>query len=161
MTNLKQYLSNTSITFWALLFPITYLMHVAEEYWIGGGYMEYLWRLRGVHLPEKTFLISQTVGFTLMIIGILIAYRFRFLEIMLVILGAVCLANGLSHSLTSAVEFQYGPGLITSLFVWLPLGIATLIRFFGHMKNRSYLIAVVSGFLINVAVGIFTLRGGR
>ena len=161
MNQLKAHLSNTSITFWALLFPITYLMHVAEEYWVGGGYSEYLWRIRGIYLSPNRFLVSQSVGFALMIIGILIAYRFRFLEIMLVILGAVCLSNGISHTLTSALSLEYGPGLITSLFVWLPLGVATLIRFFGHMKKSSYLIAVLSGFLINVAVGIFTLRGGR
>jgi hypothetical protein len=161
MKNLKAYLSDTSITFWSWLFPVTYLMHVAEEYWIGGGYSQYLLKLRGVHLSPTRFLISQSVGLALMIIGILIARRLKFLRILLVILGGVVMVNGITHTATSLTYWSYGPGLITSLFVWLPLGIATLIRFYGTISPRKYWMAVAIGVGINAAIAIFTMRGGR
>ncbi len=161
MSRLKAYLSNTTIDFWAWLFPITYLMHVAEEYWGGVGYSEYLMRLRGVQLSENRFLVAQSVGLILMLAGIFVARRLRFLSMMLVILGATCLANAVSHAITSAAYFAYGPGLLTSLLVWLPLGAATLIRFHGEMRNGRYWTAVLIGVGINIAVGIFTWRGGQ
>ncbi len=161
MNKLKAYFSNTTDDFWAWLFPITHLMHVAEEYFVGGGYSEYLMRLSGVHLSESRFLVAQSVGLVLMVTGILIARRLNFLSMMLVILGATCLVNGLSHTITSAVNLAYGPGLVTSLFVWLPLGVATLIRCYGKMARGRYWTAVAIGIGINVAVGIFTLRGGQ
>ena len=30
------------------LFPLSYLLHIAEEYWGGEGYLAYLLRIRGV-----------------------------------------------------------------------------------------------------------------
>jgi hypothetical protein len=161
MKNLKAYLSDTSITFWSWLFPITYLMHVAEEYSLGGGYSQYILKLRGVHFSSTRFLVSQSVGLGLMIIGILIARRLGFLRILLVILGGVVLVNGITHTVTSLTYWSYGPGLITSLLVWLPLGIATLIRFYGLISPRKYWMAVLIGVGINAAIAIFTMRGGR
>lgn len=161
MKRLKTYLSSISARAWAWLFPITNLLHFAEEYWVGGGYSAYLMKLRGVHFSSTRFVVAQTIGFLLMIIGILIARRLRFLEMMLVILGGLVMANGVSHTLTALVHSEYGPGLFTSIFVWLPLGIATLIRFHGSMKPSRYWTAVLIGIGINVVIGIFTLRGGR
>jgi Protein of unknown function with HXXEE motif len=161
MEHLKTRLSNTSITFWAWLFPITYLLHVAEEYFVGGGYSEYLYKLRGVHLSPTRFLVSQAVGFVLMVIGLMLAKRLGFIRIMLVILGGVVMVNGITHTVTSLVHMSYGPGLLSSLLLWLPLGIATLIRFHGAIKPKKYWMAVAIGVGINAVIAIYTLRGGR
>jgi hypothetical protein len=161
MPNLKTRISDTSLTFWAWLFPITSLMHIAEEYWFGGGYSAYLLRLRGVHLSNTRFLVSQGIGLVLLILGIFIAQRLKFLRIMLVILGSVVLVNALSHIVTSASQLSYGPGLTTSILVWLPLGIATLVRFYGAVAAKKYWVAVGIGISINVVIAIFTMRGGR
>ena len=161
MKTLKTHASDTSLTFWSWLFPVTYLMHVAEEYLVGGGYSEYLLKLRGVHLSTTRFLVAQSIGVVLMIVGILLARRLHFLELMLVILGAGVLINGLTHTITSLTHLSYGPGLVTSIFVWLPLGLATLIRFQGSMSKRRYRAAVLIGVGINGVIAVFTLRGGR
>ncbi|HEY7785595.1 MAG TPA: HXXEE domain-containing protein [Pyrinomonadaceae bacterium] len=160
MHRLKAHLSDTSVTFWSWLFPITFLMHFAEEYWFGGGYIAYLKQTHGIDLPEKIFLIAQGIGLVLMLAGILIARRLGFIETMLVIFGAVITANGLTHIITSILQSMYGPGLITSIFVWLPLGLATLIRFHGNFGSARYWFAVLVGVGINIVVVLFTLRGG-
>jgi hypothetical protein len=160
MHKLKAHLSDTSVTFWSWLFPTTFLMHFAEEYWFGGGYISYLKLAHGIDLPERTFLIAQGIGLLLMIAGILIARRLGFIETMLVIFGAVITANGLTHIITSIVQSMYGPGLITSILVWLPLGVATLIRFYGNFGGARYWLAVMTGVSINIMVVLFTLRGG-
>jgi Protein of unknown function with HXXEE motif len=161
MKNVKEHLSDTSIDFWSWLFPVTYLMHIAEEYWGGEGYPAYLLRLRGVHLSPTRFLIAQSIGVVLVLVGIYLSRRFNFLNMYLVILGAVVLVNGLTHTFTSFLNLSYGPGLITSILIWMPLGIATLVRFKGSLSDRRYWLAVLIGLGINGVVAVFALKGGR
>src|SRR5882724_13376436 len=86
---------------WSWLFPITYLIHIAEEYWGGEGYPAYLLRLRGVHMSTARFLAAQSVGFILVTIGVILARRLKFLPMMLVILGALVAGNALTHAVTA------------------------------------------------------------
>ena len=153
--------SEPSLTVWSWIFPVTYLLHIAEEYWVGGGYSAYILRLRGVHLSSTRFLLAQSIGFVLVVAGILLARRFKFRNMMFVILGAIVVVNGLTHTLTSIRYWEYGPGLLTSLLVWLPLGIAALLRFKHHTTTRRYWIGVAIGVAVNVVVGVITMKGGR
>jgi len=147
---------------WSWLFPLSYLIHIAEEYWGGEGYPAYILRLRGVHMSTARFLAAQSVGFILVTIGVLLARRLKFLPMMLVILGSVVAVNALTHTVTALTSFIYGPGLFSSIFVWGPLGIATIIHFKSRIANqKQYWIAIAIGIGINVVVGILTMRGGR
>ncbi|HKZ77405.1 MAG TPA: HXXEE domain-containing protein [Pyrinomonadaceae bacterium] len=150
-----------SLTVWSWIFPLTYLLHIAEEYWVGGGYPAYIFRLRGVYLSSTRFLLAQSIGIVLVVAGILLARRFKFRNMMFVILGATVLVNGLTHTLTSVRYWEYGPGLLTSLFAWVPLGVATLLHFKHRTTRRRYWIGVAIGVVINVAVGVITMKGGR
>jgi hypothetical protein len=148
--------------FWSWLFPLSYLIHIAEEYWGGEGYPAYILRLRGVHMSTARFLAAQSVGFILVTIGVILARRFKFLPMMLVILGTIVAVNGLTHIVTALSTLSYGPGLFSSILIWGPLGIATLIRFkAGIDDQRQYWIAIAIGVGVNVVVGILTMRGGR
>jgi len=147
---------------WSWLFPLSYLIHIAEEYWGGEGYPAYILRLRGVHMSTPRFLAAQSVGLILVTIGVILARKLKFLPMMLVILGTVVAGNALTHSVTALSILQYGPGLVSSIFVWGPLGIATMIRFKRYIDDqRQYWIAIAIGVGVNVVVGILTMRGGR
>ena len=147
---------------WSWLFPLSYLIHIAEEYWGGEGYPAYLLRLRGVHMSTARFLAAQSVGFILVTMGVILARRLKFLPMMLVILGALVAGNALTHTVTALSIFEYGPGLLSSIFVWGPLGIATIIRYKSAIDHqRQYWIAIAIGIGINVVVGILAMRGGR
>jgi hypothetical protein len=147
---------------WSWLFPLSYLIHIAEEYWGGEGYPAYIFRLRGVHMSTGRFLAAQSVGFILVTIGVIVARQLKFLPMMLVILGTVVAGNALTHTVTALSILQYGPGLFSSIFVWGPLGIATMIRFKSYIDDqRQYWIAIAIGVGVNVVVGILTMRGGR
>ena len=147
---------------WSWLFPLSYLIHIAEEYWGGEGYPAYILRLRGVHMSTARFLAAQSVGLILVTIGIILARRLRFLPMMLVILGTMVAGNALTHTVTALSILSYGPGLFSSIFVWGPLGIATMIRFKSALDDqRQYWIAIAIGVAINVVIGILTMRGGR
>ncbi len=150
-----------AINFWLWVFPITYLIHIAEEYWCGEGYPAYILRLRGVHMSTTRFLVAQSVGVVLVTIGVILARRFHFPQMMLIILGAIVLVNGLTHTITSLSIMRYGPGLWSSIFIWMPLGLVTLLRFKNAISRKRYWIAIAIGVGVNVVVGILTMRGGR
>ena len=143
------------------VFPATYLIHIAEEYWVGEGYPAYILRLRGVHMSTTRFLLAQGVGFVLVTIGILLARRFKFPQMMLVILGTIVLVNGITHTVTALSIMSYGPGLWSSIFIWMPLGLFTIWRFRNAVTRKKYWIAIAIGVGVNVVVGILTMRGGR
>jgi hypothetical protein len=147
---------------WSWLFPLSYVIHIAEEYFGGEGYPAYILRLRGVHMSTGRFLAAQSVGLILVTIGVIVAKQLKFLPMMLVILGALVAGNAITHTVTALSIMSYGPGLVSSIFVWGPLGIATIIRYKGAIDDqRQYWIAIAIGIAINVVVGILTMRGGR
>src|SRR6266480_4767138 len=147
---------------WSWLFPLSYLIHIAEEHWGGEGYPAYILRLRGVHMSTARFLAAQSVGLILVTIGIILARRLKFLPMMLVILGTMVAGNALTHTVTALSILSYGPGLFSSIFVWGPLGIATMIRFKSALDDqKQYWIAIAIGVGVNVVIGILTMRGGR
>jgi hypothetical protein len=137
------------------------LIHVAEEYWGGEGYPAYILRLRGVHMSTTRFLVAQGVGVVLVTLGVILARRLNFPAMMLIILGAIVLVNGLTHTVTALTIMRYGPGLWSSIFIWGPLGLFTLIRFRNSVNRKRYWIAIAIGVGVNVVVGILTMRGGK
>jgi hypothetical protein len=143
--------------FWSWLFPITYLIHIAEEVYGGEGYSAYLERLRGIHITPDRFTLAQVIGLVLMVIGILLARRLNFPNLFNVALGTTVLVNGLTHTIQTLYHGEYVPGLITGLLIWLPLGVMTLVRFKKWLSSRRYLFAIALGVSINVLVELLIL----
>ena len=146
---------------WLALFPLTYLIHFAEEFWGGEGYPAYIFRLRGVELSTSRFVTLELVGFALLVIGVVLAHRLKFPKFMIVMLGGLVLANGISHSATAIWDGHYGPGLIASAFIWLPLGIVTLILMFRRTGPARFAVAASIGFGIQAIVALIALKSGR
>jgi len=149
------------IDLWSWFFPLTYLIHVAEEYWGGEGYPAYILRVRSVQLSSTRFLMAQALGIVLMAAGIMLARRFNFPHLMIIIMATTVLVNGLTHTVTSLSNGVYGPGALTSALVWIPLGIFVLVRFRQNLSRKRYLIGVAIGLGVNVLVFLITMRGAR
>lgn len=154
-------LANTSTAVWSWLFPITYLLHIAEEYWGGEGYSAYLLRLRGIQLSPTRFLVVHVTGLALMIVGIILARRLQFPNLLGVVLGSVVLVNGLTHTTLSLAYTEYVPGLITSILLWIPLGIATLMGLRRTMREARYWLSIALGVAINGIIELVTSRAGQ
>jgi dolichyl-phosphate-mannose--protein O-mannosyl transferase len=149
------------VDLWSWLFPLAYLIHIAEEYWVGEGYPAYILRVRGVHLSSTRFLAAQTLGAVLMAAGIILARRFNFPHMMVIIMASIVLVNGLTHTLTSLSNGGYGPGVLSSALIWIPLGIFLLVHFKKQVSRKRYLIGVSIGLGVNVLVFVITMRGAR
>jgi len=153
----RPFKSHISTSFWSWIFPVTYVIHIAEEYWGGEGYSSYLLRLRGITLSPTRFLMSQAVAFALMIIGIILAKYLKFPNQMIVVLGSVVFINGVTHCVQTVGHGEYVPGLFTAILVWIPLGIATLLRFKRGMRTGSYWTSVALGVGIILGVEILII----
>jgi len=149
------------VDFCSWLFPLTYLIHIAEEYWGGEGYPAYILRVRGVHLTTTRFLVAQTLGTVLMAVGIILARRLNFSYLMLIIMASIVLVNGLTHTVTSLTNGGYGPGVLSSALIWIPLSLFCLIRFKNNLSSKRYLIGIAIGLSVNVLVYVITMRGAR
>ena len=148
-------------TLWLSLFPLTYVIHFVEEYWGGEGYSAYLFRLRGVHLSPLRFVAFQALGFVLFVAAGVISRQLKFPEFMIVILGALVLCNGITHTITALWDGGYGPGLLSSMLLWIPLGALTLVLMFGRISHARLALATTIGFAINGLVALVAMRGGR
>ena len=153
--------SENLISLFSWLIPITYLIHIAEEYWGGEGYSAYIYRMRGVVMSPTRFMVAQAIGFLLVVVGIILARRFRFPGMMFVILSMTMMGNALTHTYNAIVAQSYNPGLLSSLLIWLPVGVFALVRFYRATTKKKYWIGIVIGIGINIVVGVITMRGGR
>ena len=135
------------------LFPPTYILHLAEEYLVAGGFTVWAERALGLSLTDAEFIVWNAAAFGLMCVGATLvsaAGRFRFVEIALSI---AVLGNVAAHAIGSVATWTYSPGLITGLAVWLPLGIVRL-RDAQHAVTRKGRIA---GWWLGIAVVLVTL----
>lgn len=152
---------HASPTLWSWLVPLTYLLHIAEEYWGGEGYSAYLLRLRGTQLSPTRFLVVQAFGLVLMVVSLILARRLRFPNLLNAILAAVILINGLHHVMLSLVYSEYVPGLYTSILLWIPLGLAILLSLKRIMGKLRYWSCVAIGVGINVVIELLTVNSAR
>src|SRR5687768_15547359 len=111
--------SDTWTVAWLVLFPLTYLAHVAEEHWAGGGYSDYLLKTYSVELSRQRFLALQAFGMSLMVLGIILGVILRFPLTMIAMLSAIVIGNAFVHCFRSIKVHSYTPGLITALALWI------------------------------------------
>src|ERR1041385_872690 len=147
--------------FWPWLFPIPVVVHSGEEYCVGEGYPAYILRVRGVHLTTTRFFVAQTIGALLMTAAIPLARRYTFPHLMMVIMGSIVLVNGLTHTITSLSNGGYGPGVISSVLLWIPLGLISLVYYRRDVSTKRFLLGVTVGLAVNVLIFVITMRGAR
>jgi hypothetical protein len=159
MIDEKRY--DRSVLIWSWLLPLAYLIHISEEYWGGGGYSAYMARVRGVHMTPTRFLVLNGIGCGLMLLGLFLARRLKFLEWLVVCLCTVEAANGVSHTITAVAKSSYNPGVVTGLLLFIPLGAAGLYLLKKSMSRSRYLTAMAVGVAIQGAVSLLALSGGK
>ena len=146
---------------WLTLFPLTYLAHIAEEYWGGGGYSKYLLTTYLVELSPQRFLWLQALGVSLMGLGVVAGIALRFPMTMLAMLSAIVLGNAVVHATRSIQGWTYAPGLITAIGVWLPLGAMSLIAVAPFMSAGKLALAIGVGFASNCGVELISMRTAK
>ncbi|MCA1849910.1 MAG: HXXEE domain-containing protein [Acidobacteria bacterium] len=145
---------------WAWLFPASYLVHIAEEYW--GGFTLWISRFWGVESSSANFLLWNGAAWVLMTAGVSLVLRTKSYRWLLVSFGTVLLINGLAHALASVATLSYSPGLVSGLLLFVPLGAYALLRARRKGVNRrSFRAGLIAGVLIHVAVVLLAFGFAR
>ena len=137
------------------LFPITYAIHLVEEYGAAGGFSAWARDTLGVALSTAEFLAWNTLGFGLLCIGAAMVWRrsrYRWIEIAM---AMAVLGNAAAHVAASAVTWTYSPGLVTGALVWLPLGawrLRTAYRISGSRGRTAGVLVGTGAVLVPLVV---------
>src|SRR6185295_8110730 len=99
--------------------------------------------LHGINLSLDVFIILSTAAWLLMTCGIVLAQRFGFPQFMGVCLGSTVFLNGLWHIFNSLINGGYDAGLISGSVIFIPLGLAALIKLRNSMRRPRYIVGVV------------------
>jgi len=134
---------------WPLLFPLTYLLHVLEEYYCGERFFYWATRLSGIQLTAKTFLQINKFGLIVVFLLALLVVMIPALRWLMIPLATVVLINGSAHTLGSILSFSYSPGLVTGLLLWVPLGLVTLRRTRPTVSAAQFWALTIVGLLLH------------
>ena len=141
---------------WPLLFPLTYMVHIAEEYY--GGFPQWAARYLRFQLTTQAFLELNMIAWTIMLCASLLAIRFASLLWLTVPFAAATLINGCAHAIASAITVSYSPGVVSGLSLWVPLGIVTLRWSYRHVSHRVFWSAVGFGVMLHLAITLTALE---
>ncbi|GAB3428548.1 HXXEE domain-containing protein [Niabella aquatica] len=140
-----------------LLFPATYLIHIAEEYWFGERFFNWLNHFAGARMTANSFLVLNAICLIIMIAACVIALYRRDIRIPLVLAGII-LSNALLHLIGSIVTNSYSPGLVSALLLWLPLSLRWLLRYQPTVSTPKKISCLAAGILIQVMVSFLALK---
>jgi hypothetical protein len=146
---------------WGWVFPVTYAIHILEEWRGGEGFTAWLAGVAGVELAARQFLIWNALALLLMTAGVVLTLRFSHLRWLLLAYGVAFLLNALSHLAASLYTRSYSPGLLSGLLLWLPLGSLALFSFRKTLSRRGRRAGLVVGLSMHAVVLALTLLGER
>lgn len=133
------------------LFPITYLVHLAEEVWSTAPIL--LWRAR-LEPPVAIvgFVAANMAGLLLMVTGVVLVGRGGRFDWIVPALAVALLLNTAGHFAGSIAFREYSAGLTTAMMLWVPLAGLTLLRVWDQSTRRTLVGGAVIGALIEALV---------
>jgi hypothetical protein len=132
------------------LFLLVYPLHILEEIRSVGA-------PHGINLSAKQFFILSGAACLLLAIGILLAQKFRFPQLLEIVIATIFVLNALSHIINSVAIRGYDAGVITGTLIFIPLGVTSLIRLRNSMRWPRYLAAVGLGLAAQVIITLLAL----
>lgn len=140
----------------AWLFPLTYALHLCEEYWGGEGFPRWISRLADVSFTNQEFLVLNSLAMVFMTVGATLIFKHNW-RWLLIALGGVVFINGSLHLVFSIVTWSYSPGLISGVLCWMPLGLFTIYRQWTLASRPSFFIGVFLALGLHSMVSLLML----
>lgn len=142
-----------------VLFPVTYGMHIAEEYWSGERFYNWISRIAGTRMTENYFLLLNSIFMLIVVIATSIAIWRRDHRIPLVLASIVSI-NALLHVFGSVFTYSYSPGVITAVLLWLPLAVCTFNQEHEKTSAVQKIMALAIGVTAHAIVSCLVLYNG-
>ena len=142
---------------WPLLFPLTYAIHITEEYL--GGFPDWAASHLGFRLTMPGFLAINEYAWTGMLCAGIAATVAAPAQWLVIPLATATTVNGSAHLIMSIVTRTYSPGVISGTMLWLPLGIVTLQRGYRGFPRGVFWGGVAVGLALHAIVVLIARAG--
>jgi hypothetical protein len=139
---------------WLLLLPISYLFHLAEEWWGGEGFVAWTALAVGSPVSPTRFIVLNSIVWPLFLSLTVAAILRPKLAWFPAVFATVVLVNAGLHILGSLVTSTYSPGLVTGILLYLPVGTAALLFSRRHATPSAFRRAVLLGVLVHAVVAV-------
>ena len=134
------------------LIPLCYLLHLAEEYYFGGGFPNWFSGLFNVNLSYTDFIWINSIAFTVVLIFAISSTVGNVKTTVMLALGTLFFINGLVHILSSLISWTYSPGTLTGLLLYVPLGLVIFKNVIPFLSQSRTILGLVIGVLIQIIV---------
>lgn len=142
---------------WVWLFPLTYCLHVGEEYWGGESFYRWASRLLAIEFTAREFLALNGAAMAVMCLCLALAWSRRSLQWLVVTFAFVVSFNGFAHTIASVATRSYSPGLVSGVLVWVPLGAYAMRRAYQSLPRRQFRVGLAVGVLAHAAVTLIAI----
>lgn len=139
---------------WPLLLPLAYLLHLAEEWWGGPGFAAWTLSALGREVSPTRFLLLNGVVWPVFAVMTAIASRRPSQAWFLTTFGTIVVVNAILHGLGSLASRSYSPGLLTGLFLYVPLGGHAVAAGARELAAPRFTLAVIGGLLAHALVAV-------
>lgn len=146
--------SESNRKWWPLFLPLSYLLHLCEEWWGGEGFAAWTERALGAPVSTTRFIVLNSIVWPLFAILTVLAMRRPKLAWFITTFGTIVLINAALHALGSLASWSYSPGLVTGVLLYLPFGAMAVASGLRELPPRTFITAVVLGFLVHAAVAV-------
>jgi hypothetical protein len=123
-----------------------YALHIVEEY--RGGWLDWAQKLSGLHMRKSEFIVANSLVIILGSACAIIGYAHPLVSLTF---AGLAIVNALTaHIGTTIAKRVWSPGLITSIVLFIPLGIWAYYDSYakGLIDAGEILITLIAGFLI-------------
>ena len=131
----------------ALLLPVAFLLHLAEE-WYGGISAWTLIALGNEISPER-FVLINGIAFPIFVAGSVAAYFYPRMAWFSASFAALLGLNGVLHTLATLGLGLYSPGTVTGVLLYLPLSVVVLRASATQLSRSVFASSVLFGVLIH------------
>lgn len=143
------------------LFPITYFIHLIEEFAAPEWFGAWSERVLGMPVTVQTFLVWNGLGLVTMCVCAAVTLAGPGLRWLEIAMALAVLGNAFAHVVLSAMTFTFSPGLITSLLLWIPLGLVRLPIAFRESPVWGRWLGVAAGVAVTAIVVVVVASGAR
>lgn len=130
-----------------LLLPVTYLLHLAEEWF--GGFVSWSGAVLGTAITVERFVVINAVGFVMFASGTAAALRFPRMAWFGTSFAALVGVNGVLHTLATLALGRYSPGTVTGLLLYLPVSALVLRASAARLPRTVFAASVAFGVLLH------------
>jgi len=137
------------------IFPslfIAALLHVVEEYYVPGGFFDFVRRLGTGIAEQLTLSVAIVVNGLFLLLALLAAILWRNYPVPSLSIAGLLLVNALIHVAGSLRAKAYAPGLLTAVILYVPLSLAAFVIAAkeSFVSTQGLVVAMALGFLYHI-----------